>query len=384
MKLKTFLYTILLVSIVSFTGCESSNDENSSQNKIDVGSIGDGNLTNIVKYFRDKNSVPALAVIMSDDLKTLEKASVGVKVYGENTLVTNSDKWHIGSITKSMTSTLSASLVEKGLISWNATIIDIFPELIESLPQKFHTISLEELLSHSSGIPPEDYPIWEDFLGSNLSPKEQRLAFLYSVDDGAEAKRGEYQYSNLNYLVAGAMLERVSGDTFPNLMQSNLFTPLGMNSSTIEELGDADGIWGHQYLSADWTPKKPVADDFIFSPAGSATFVTLDDMVLYLREHLLANQDKATLLTKESFDKLHTKVVDTPFENMGYSMGWIVNSEGLFHNGSNNKWYALSVINFKLNITFFIVTNSMDNDKSVKAVSDLADSLIKRVEAIKK
>ncbi len=338
-----------------------------------------------MKYFRDKHNIPALAVIISDDFNTLEKASVGVKVYGENNLVTNSDKWHIGSITKSMTSTLSASLVEDGLISWNTTIIDVFPELIETLPQKFHTISLEELLSHSSGIPTEGGDILEAFLNSNLSPKEQRLAFLYNVyDNGEEIKRGEYEYSNLNYLVAGAMLERVSGDTFKNLMQSNLFTPLSMFSSTIEELGDINGIWGHHYISDDWLPKKPVADDFIFSPAGSATFVTLNDMALYLREHLLANQNKATLLTKESFNKLHTKVVDTPFNNMAYSLGWIVNDEGLFHNGSNNKWYALSVINFKLNIVFFIVTNSMDNDNSVKAVSNLTDSLIKRIEATKK
>ena len=72
---------------------------------------------------------------------------------GTDTPVTINDRFHIGSDTKAMTALLAGMLVEEGKFRWNTTVGEIYPELVDKMSKGVKDITLEQLLSHTSGIP---------------------------------------------------------------------------------------------------------------------------------------------------------------------------------------------------------------------------------------
>src|SRR5688572_16040657 len=95
--------------------------------------------------------LPALAAISIRDGKVSEQAAVGFRRSGKDEAVTVEDKWHIGSCTKSMTSTLAAMMVEQGRITWKTTVGEQFPELRSSMGEGWAGVTLEQLLAHRGG-----------------------------------------------------------------------------------------------------------------------------------------------------------------------------------------------------------------------------------------
>src|SRR4051812_6907251 len=83
----------------------------------------------VLENLRRRHRLPALAAASVENGEIVEIGATGFRKFGEDEQVTNDDQWHLGSCTKSMTSTLAAILVEQGKISWTTTIADVFPEL---------------------------------------------------------------------------------------------------------------------------------------------------------------------------------------------------------------------------------------------------------------
>ncbi|MDX1812954.1 MAG: serine hydrolase domain-containing protein, partial [Gammaproteobacteria bacterium] len=117
------------------------------------GIAGDGQLDQIVESIRQKHKLPALAAITIRNGQIIEKSAMGYRSDGVNIPVTVNDQWHIGSITKSMTCLLAALLVRDGFIEWTSTLADIFPELVGTMRPEYADVRLDELLSHTSGLP---------------------------------------------------------------------------------------------------------------------------------------------------------------------------------------------------------------------------------------
>ena len=379
MRFKNLLLTSISLVLI---GCGGGGDKSSI--KVEDGILSDKNLPAIVEFYRDKYDIPALAGISTDRDSILEQGFSGRKIHNIDRDVTSYEQWHLGSITKSMTALLSGYFVDRGLISWSSTIGDIFPELRGVSNDKFLSITLVNLLSHSSGIESEDDEAFEDYWDSSDSLVSQRLDFIYeNANYQLNHEIGIFEYSNINYLIVGAMIDRVGGDSFENLMQSHIFTPLGMQNSKIGEGGDIDGAWGHKYILGDWIAFNPTvtdsADNFpMISPAGSNTFTTLYDMSLYLRELLSALDGEGTLLSKESYQKIFTPIVATNW-GADYALGFMVNDKIVTHSGSNDRWYSLFILDRELKKAFFASTNSFKGENSGKAVSKLVDTMVNRV-----
>ncbi len=114
---------------------------------------GDVAVTDILKPINQKFNVPAmaLAVVTSDGLKFV--GAVGVRKRGTDIPVTLDDLWHLGSDGKAMTSTLIARLVERGQLSWDTTLAEVFPEIAPQMNPGFRKVTLLQLLSHHAGLP---------------------------------------------------------------------------------------------------------------------------------------------------------------------------------------------------------------------------------------
>lgn len=341
-----------------------------------------------LEAIRRRCHLPALSAAAVVDGRILLIGATGVRQADEPHEVTVDDSWHLGSCTKSMTATLAAMLVEEGKIQWTITVGEVFPELRPVMNDDWEEVTLEQLLSHTGGAPahaPDD--LWMRAWQQRGTPTEQRLKFMGGlITRRPETAPGtKFVYSNQGYAIAGAMLERVTGEAFEQLITKRIFEPLGMHSAGFGapgQEGEGDQPWGHSGTGrrAEPVPPGPQADNPpAISPAGRA-HCSIADLARYAAWHAAEGKIATPALKPESFAKLHTQL---PGEN--YALGWVVQQRKwgggkvLMHTGSNTMWYCVVWIAPGKNAAFVAATNCnldlADNgcDAAIKAMVELVE-----------
>jgi CubicO group peptidase (beta-lactamase class C family) len=286
--------------------------------------------------------------------------SVGEREAGSGVGVTDNDRWHVGSITKSMTATLVARLVESDAVRWDDTVGDVLADVAPEMRADYRAVELRHLLSHRSGLP-ANLPVFDLMAFSRVSvdPREERKA--YARKALAMAPKGApgavFEYANNGYVVAGAMLEAKLGQPWEHLVLTHVFAPLGMTGvgfGAPGARGRIDQPAGHsKALLGDrrnsHPPGSAITDNpAVLGPAGTA-HASAADMLRYLDAH----RDGVSFLKPESWRTLHTP----PFGG-DYAMGWVVRPDGtLWHNGSNTLWYAEATFDPAKGVSAFAAAN---------------------------
>ena len=202
----------------------------------------DNRLDGILRPYLAQYGLPAVAAAVARDGRLVAGGAVGTRRIGSDIPVTINDRFHIGSDTKAMTALLAAMLVEAGKLRWDATVGAIFPELVATMAAGVAGITLEQLLSHTSGIssdnPAQDKLIEQSFAQPGNLDELRYWIVTGLVKKSLQSKPGEkFAYSNLGYTLAGAIIERVGGKSWEELIAERIFDPLGLKSwiwTTIE------------------------------------------------------------------------------------------------------------------------------------------------------
>ena len=299
-------------------------------------------------------AIPAAAVGWVD-ATDMEFAVAGRRVDG-GAAVTPQDRWHLGSITKSMTALLAARLVAAGQISWDDRIGG--PD----------GPTLAELLRHTSGLPPNPPAMRMAFLSRDWSADQgETRQLLIRAALGRRSTGGDFLYSNLGYIAAGQMLAEAAGVSFEPLLEAEIFVPMGLTSAGF---GAPPEIWGH---NEDGQPQEPgpFADNPpAYAPAGGV-HMNPEDLLLYLRLHLLRDPG---YLPEDAWAMLHE-----PLEGAEFAMGWQRRTDGsLWHNGSNTFWYAEVVVDHARGRAAFVAVNSGDLDAVARPVAAALDAVLTR------
>jgi len=102
----------------------------------------------------------------------------GVRKAGEVETIAITDKFHLGSCTKSMTATMIATLVEEGKLKWETTVGEVFADV--PMHEQWKGVRLEQLLTNSAGAPSglEKDGLWGKLWRAQGTPTEQRLALV--------------------------------------------------------------------------------------------------------------------------------------------------------------------------------------------------------------
>jgi CubicO group peptidase (beta-lactamase class C family) len=279
----------------------------------------------------------------------------GERALGSGQAATPADRWHIGSITKSFTATLTARLVEAGSIGWDDTVGERLAAVAPEMRPEYRAASFRHLLSHRSGLP-ANIPMPEllRFSRDNPDPREERRAYARIALGQAPvaALAAKYEYSNSGYVVAGAMLEAALGEPWEALVRRHLFEPFGLGSAGFGAPAPDQPLGHNAGADVALRPYRPGADlvdnPAVLGPAGRI-HIGLPDMLTYLAAH----RDLAGLLKPASWHLLHRP----PFGG-DYALGWVVRSDGaLWHNGSNTLWYAEAAFDAKTGLAGFAAVN---------------------------
>lgn len=148
-----------------------------------------------------------------------------------------SDQWHLGSVTKSMTATLAARLIDAGALSWQSTIGEVLGSQITDMLPVYRNVTVLHLLSHHGGLPRDREG---DFKATNL--QSSRLAYARdALQQPPSALMGtQMNYSNADYVVIAALLETVTVKAWERLIAEEVFAPLHLRSAGFGPLARPD------------------------------------------------------------------------------------------------------------------------------------------------
>lgn len=299
---------------------------------------------------RDENDIPAL-VLAEFTCDTDEIAYAGVLKVENDQQISPTSRFNIGSNAKSMLATVAARLHEKAKLDLNASLKTLWPEAAAHAPDK-GDITFAQLLSHSSGLPAFDTGIALQTVPHFTRPSKSttQLTALWFLEQPSIGTPGaQMVYSNAGYVVAGAVLEHLTGQSFEELMRAELFEPLELTAAFGEPrlLGENEPF-GHYVRDGNivaYDDLDPPLPPFLIA-AGNIS-LSMEDYVTYLQTHLCGLQGQgSSILSAGMIRRLHQ-----PHIEGGAALGWgvaeIGGEEVSFHIGGTGDFTAYVAISPK-------------------------------------
>ncbi|MEN8193090.1 MAG: serine hydrolase domain-containing protein [Bacteroidota bacterium] len=336
---------------------------------------------NKIDSIRIRFDIPAVAFSVVRDDSILLQGAIGVREINTNDSITIYDKFHIGSVSKALTSFIAGKLVDNGLISWNTKFFDLFPELKATSKPGYYEIELEDLLSHRAFIEPfkggNQWNILEQFYKIDTSKTRSNYnfsKFLLTLEPTKYDSIEIYKYSNAGYLLAALMLEKVSNKTYEHLIeeinmdlsldfqigwprQLNSNQPVGYISPIELGLSKESGL----IELPDSILNDDMFKDFQYycRPAGDLC-VSITDYLKFIQLNLAGLNGQNNYLKSETYDFIFNGKKD-------YSMGWgnwILNGKHHYgHSGSLVTFYTYTEIIKESKVAIVIMMNA-GNGKS--------------------
>ena len=256
--------------------------------------------------------VPGIAVaIVKDDAVVVAKG-YGVRKMGEAALVDARTLFGIASNTKAFTATALGLLVEARKIEWDAPVIRYLPGFAMWDPYVTRELTVRDLLVHRSGLGlgAGDLLWWPP---STYDRKEiaRRLRFI----PPATSFRSAYAYDNVLYLIAGELIETVSGQSWEDFVSSRILAKVGMTGSNVRHsaaVGGANVAVTHARVDGKVRPIAPFDSDNT-NPAGGINS-SAEDMAKWLRLQLSGGvlADGSRLFSAATARELTTIVTPIP------------------------------------------------------------------------
>ena len=293
--------------------------------------VADEQINRILGQARtDGRRLPGMvgAVIRGEEISAI--GAVGIRRIGSTDPIRVDDVVHLGSNTKAMTATMVGTVVDEGLLRWESTVRDIFPDLVGPDPSRLpaeRDACDQILMSHRGGFP-HDLSLVR---GGGRTDRSFEHAPGLDVS-GAPGTRPidpawleVFDYSNTGFVLAGMMAEKVGNAPWEDLMRRRVFGPLGMTSAGFGPpgvRGRSDHASGHR---ASGTLVEAVYEDNppSMGPAGTV-HCSLPDWAKFASLHLRGSYKGLQLLKPETLKAMHT-----PKTGEEYAGGWLVGLEVL-------------------------------------------------------
>jgi CubicO group peptidase (beta-lactamase class C family) len=357
--MKKIIYLMLLPAILFFSSCESillDDDANTPPKPI----VHQSEMANILDSLRYAQDYPALAAAIVTDEGTIDAQAVGCRRYGGGLNIQLTDKFQIGSCGKVFTSVLMGTLVDDGLVTWNTTLSEIFPEYAAGMRNEYRDVTVKQILSHSAGFVRDP-----DLSYHSSDPKEMRkelLPYAFSLAPGQQ--KGKYLYSNLGYIIAGAIIEKLTGSSYEELMHERVLIPLDMTTAVFGPVGTEgkeDQPLQHTPAHAPVFPSPDAQLIPAYNPAGGLS-MSVEDWAKFIQWTLIVEAGGQQNLLKPGTAKMITTPVVQEVPGVYYAFGWGVVAgdevgKTLQHSGSNGFNYSTAWLASERHYGIIIMTN---------------------------
>jgi CubicO group peptidase (beta-lactamase class C family) len=325
MKKAITIYAVILLAVLS---------------NVHAQSIDKSVLKNIDAMLVDSfpQDQPGVTVLVAKDGEILYDRAFGLADAELKVPMNSGNIFRIGSITKQFTAVAILQLVSKGEIA----IEDDITKYLKDYPTHGHSITIEHLLTHTSGI--KSYTSMSDFMSNqiktDMTPEE--LVDVFDNEPMDFAPGDQFRYNNSGYVLLGYIIEKVSGMSYEKYIEENIFKPLGLDNSyygsasrIIENRARGYEKNGDTLLNADYLSMTlPYA-------AGSLLSTT----------HDLSRWTEAVMngevVDKALLEKAHTSFILDNGSETNYGYGWslrsILGSPTIEHDGGINGFLTSGI-----------------------------------------
>jgi CubicO group peptidase (beta-lactamase class C family) len=342
-----------------------------------------------------KTGVPGASVAVVQNGEVVYQQGFGVRELGGSDPVTPETLMMIGSITKPMTATMAATVVDDGKLTWDTPVVQLLPEFAVADPALTERLSIRNAFCACTGLPQRD----PEFLFTSGELTPERL--ITSVKDfPLTAPLGEqFQYNNQlfgigGYAAAAAALPEDADlfDAYDTAMRQRLLDPLGMSRSTfaLDEV-QASGDWAQPHgvsLAGAYHPASVEDDErhvLSVAPAG-ALWSSATEMARFVQMELASGlaPDGTRVVSRENLDATWQPQVTIPapanpdlppeFVSMaqGYALGWAVGEYGgqrlLWHSGGTIGFSAQAALLPDADLGVVVLTNGISAEFFTYAV----------------
>ncbi len=319
------------------------------------------------KNFVETKLVPrapglALAIVADGKVKVLQ--TYGVKKAGTNNLVNADTTFRLASVSKSFAATAAAMMVNDGLIRWDTKVTDILPNVEFSNPRYGDQMTVQHILSQSTGLPTHS---GDNLIEDGLSFDEvvRRLRYVNFVCPPGKC----YNYQNVPYSLISNIVLKKSGITYEQYLENKVLRPLGMRTATV---GYADYAANNNFAvphlptRKGWAPTTVTEHYYRVNPAAGVN-ASITDMSRWLLAHMGQNP---SVLSPSILNAVHAKITrNTNYygsregvTNSHYGLGWRVfdyrGDKNFVHHGGGVKGFRSEVVfSPELKIGMVILTN---------------------------
>jgi len=306
-------------------------------------------------------------VVVTPDAVLLERAW-GEARASTGTPLTVDTPMYIASQTKAYLGLLAAILDERGILSLDSTIADHWPDI--ALPDGVDPAAwtMRDLLTHQVPISADRVTEIEAYMARIEAADYPALLGLY-----AQAREPGFEYDNLGPNIYGAILETVTGRSWQDWLDAELYDPLGLTltSSRTSDFSLDQQSWNHTWLATedDWLEVRPKTDAMMHSAGGTVTSPSdiTDWLQLFLRGEGPAGSDitasaVATALT--GYAQTHQEDRRNAYEMScsHYALGWNVcekNGHTLYiHGGGYTGSRSMMAVSPELGVGIAAFSNS--------------------------
>ncbi len=331
----------------------------------------------ILDPIRVKYHLPALAAAIFTSDGVVKMAAVGVRKAGTKIPVTADDLWHLGSDTKVMTAMLAGTFVVEKKLAWDDKVIAYFPELASKIPSAMREITIAQVLRHEAGLS-ENLSLWSRaFLQG--TPSRQRQQAVETILEYPTYAPGTFHYANNDYILIGALLEKIGGKPWEDLMRERIFVPLHMDSAGFRGTGTVgliDQPWPH--FASGWPAPSngPDVDNPAYMGPCGSVHLSMADWAKFLADQMRGGSGAPALLPSAIYTS-----IQTPAPKSDYGFGWMIvprkwaGGKMLFHDGSNTMNFAACWLGPARGMGVVVCTNQ-GGDALFTACNEAAEAMI--------
>jgi CubicO group peptidase (beta-lactamase class C family) len=266
------------------------------------------------------------AILVAKNGQILFEQYRGFSNFVTKDIINQHTPFHLASISKTFTGMTVLKLWEDGKLSLDDSLQKYFPQL------PYHGISIRMLLSHRSGLPNYLYfmdSIWDRH--KEMTNEDVLNALIVHHPSIQNLPDRGFQYCNTNFLLLALIIEKITGEKFPEYMKKNVFEPLGMHDTYIFSIKDTAN-----YIPT-WSVSRPFTMD--------AYDCTYGDKNVYSTVQDLFAWDKSlyqhTFLKRSTLDMAFTPLSNEVHSMHNYGLAWrMFIKDGdtvIYHNG---KWHG--------------------------------------------
>ena len=318
---------------------------------------------------RKIRTIPGMAYAIFTSDCILDWGVSGRRKMGSNDSIRMKDRWNIGTNTAAFTSYIAGSLVERGKIKWTTRLIEVFTELKKKIPLAYQGSTLVSLLSHQANVPLyaqiDEWSKTPSLPGNDtVTRRKAFITYILTPKSPADtmASRKRKGFSVAGYVIATAMLEKVSGKSWEKMVDEYINRPLGISIKFgWPNKTDTAAPWGHGDIGGYFHAEGPdtwVGFNPILNPALNIN-ISLRDYVKFMQENLRGLLGKRAHLNPQIFKLLHFGVLDNA---LGWNNGSLENYSFSFHEGISLLFNCRAEIIKEKNIGVLVLANSSDND----------------------